>query len=95
MPSWDVSLNYVPIAYPEEDPAIIPMPPRQTEFWRVVNASADTIIDLKVKYDSNPQRLQVVSLDGVCAGSQDGERKGKLQTRRTSCSHRRGARSSS
>ena len=80
VPSWDVTLNYVPIAYPEEEPAVIPMAPSQTEFWRVVNASADTIIDLQVLFDGVAQPLQVVALDGVCASSQDGSRTGKLLT---------------
>ncbi|HKV54610.1 MAG TPA: multicopper oxidase domain-containing protein [Candidatus Binataceae bacterium] len=78
IPSWDVSLNYVPIAYPEETPAIIKMHPGEREFWRVVNASADTIIDLQLQYDGRPQFLKVVGLDGVPIGSQDGTRQGHL-----------------
>ncbi|HMD64550.1 MAG TPA: multicopper oxidase domain-containing protein [Stellaceae bacterium] len=80
IPSWDVSLNYVPIAYPGFTPAIIQMKPDQQEFWRVANASADTIIDLQVQYDGAPQTLQVVGLDGVPTGSQDGTRRAKLVT---------------
>jgi FtsP/CotA-like multicopper oxidase with cupredoxin domain len=48
------------------------------EFWRVVNASADTIIDLQLQYDGVAQLLQVVGLDGVPTGSQDGTRQGTL-----------------
>src|SRR5271155_2559009 len=47
VPSWDLSLNYVPISYPQHTPAVIKMSPGAQEFWRVVNASADTIIDLE------------------------------------------------
>jgi FtsP/CotA-like multicopper oxidase with cupredoxin domain len=80
VPSWDVSLNYVPILCPNFRPAIIQMKPGQQEFWRVANASADTIIDLQVLYDGVPQPLQVVGLDGVPTGSQDGSQQGKIVT---------------
>jgi FtsP/CotA-like multicopper oxidase with cupredoxin domain len=80
VPSWDVSLNYVPILYPSFTPAVIDMKFGQKEFWRVANASADTILDLQVKYDGVAQPLQVVALDGVPTGSQDGTRRGKLVT---------------
>jgi FtsP/CotA-like multicopper oxidase with cupredoxin domain len=43
----------------------------------VLNASADTIIDLQLQYDGSPQPLQVVALDGVPTGSQDGTSRGK------------------
>ena len=39
-----------------------------------------TIIDLQVQYDRVAQPLQVVALDGVPTGSQDGTRQGKLVT---------------
>jgi len=83
VPSWDASLNYVPIIYqpnqvPNYTPAVIRMRAGAHEFWRVVNASADTIIDLQLQYDGVPQTLQIVGLDGVPTGSQDGTRSGKL-----------------
>jgi FtsP/CotA-like multicopper oxidase with cupredoxin domain len=53
----------------------------EEEFWRVVNASADTIIDLQVQFDGVPQPLVLVGLDGVPTGSQDGTRRGKIVTR--------------
>jgi FtsP/CotA-like multicopper oxidase with cupredoxin domain len=81
VPSWDVSLNYVPILCPNFRPAIIQMKPGQQEFWRVANASADTIIDLQVLYDGLSQPLRVVGLDGVPTGSQDGSQRGKLVTK--------------
>ncbi len=79
-PAWDISLNYVPIDYPAYIPAVIKMKPGGQEFWRVANASADTILDLQVRYDGVPQPLQFVALDGVPTGSQDGTRRGKLVT---------------
>jgi FtsP/CotA-like multicopper oxidase with cupredoxin domain len=80
VPSWDLSLNYVPISYPQNTPAVIEMKPRGTEFWRVVNAAADTFIDLQLVYDGVAQPLQVVALDGVALNSQDGTRQGTLET---------------
>jgi FtsP/CotA-like multicopper oxidase with cupredoxin domain len=81
VPSWDVTLNYVPIPYPSFTPAIIKMAPGAREFWRVANASADSIMDLQVQYDGIAQPLQVVAFDGVPTGSQDGTRRGTIVTR--------------
>jgi FtsP/CotA-like multicopper oxidase with cupredoxin domain len=78
VPSWDLSLNYIPLSYPDYTPAVIQMKPGDKELWRVVNASADTITDLQVQYDGQPQTLEVVGLDGVPTGSQDGGRQGKV-----------------
>ncbi len=72
IPSWDVTINNVPIAYPAEIPAIIQMAPGELQLWRVSNSSADTILDLQVQYDDAPQTVQIVAFDGVPAGSQDG-----------------------
>ncbi len=76
VPSWDLTLNYVPIAYPGEVPAVLDVKPRHREFWRVVNASADTILDIGLKYDGVFQSLDVVGRDGVPVGSQDGAGQG-------------------
>jgi FtsP/CotA-like multicopper oxidase with cupredoxin domain len=81
-PAWDLSLNYIPVAYPGYTPAVIPMKPLQKQFWRVLNASADTIVDLQVQYDGVPQDLQVVAIDGVPTGSQDGTSEGKTLVRK-------------
>jgi FtsP/CotA-like multicopper oxidase with cupredoxin domain len=78
IPSWDLTLNYVPISYPALTPAVIRMQQGQQEFWRVVNASADTILDLQVLFDGTPQTLLLVGLDGVPVGSQDGTHQSKL-----------------
>jgi FtsP/CotA-like multicopper oxidase with cupredoxin domain len=80
IPSWDVSLNYVPVPSPAFTPAVIRLKPSERQFWRVVNASADTIIDLQLQYDGTPQPLEVVALDGVPTGSQDGTSRGKRIT---------------
>jgi FtsP/CotA-like multicopper oxidase with cupredoxin domain len=81
-PFWDVSLNYVPISYPKYVPSIIKMQPGAQEFWRVVNASADTVADLQLLYDGKPQKLQIVALDGVPTGSQDGKHQGTIITQK-------------
>jgi FtsP/CotA-like multicopper oxidase with cupredoxin domain len=81
-PFWDLSVNYVPVTYPKYIPTIIKMRTAQAEFWRVANASANSILDLQVKYDGRAQPLQIVALDGVPAGSQDGKRQGTIITRK-------------
>jgi FtsP/CotA-like multicopper oxidase with cupredoxin domain len=80
IPSWDLSLNYVPVPSPAFTPAVIAMKPSERQLWRVVNASADTIVDLQLQYDGTPQPLEVVALDGVPTGSQDGTSRGKRMT---------------
>lgn len=80
VPAWDVTLNYVPIAYPALTPAVIALPPGRREFWRFLNASADTIADVRLSYDGVAQPLEIVALDGVATGSQDGTRQGKTIT---------------
>lgn len=77
IPSWDLSLNYTPVPYPNFTPAVIQVKPSERQFWRVLNASADTIIDLQLQYDGTPQPLEVVALDGVPTGSQDGSERGR------------------
>jgi FtsP/CotA-like multicopper oxidase with cupredoxin domain len=78
VPAWDISLNYVPIPYPSYPPAVIQMQPKEKQFWRLLNSSADTILDVQLLYNGKPQKLKIVALDGVPTGSQDGTRKGKL-----------------
>jgi FtsP/CotA-like multicopper oxidase with cupredoxin domain len=83
IPAWDLSLNYVPIVFapgqtPTYTPSVINMRPGADEFWRVVNASADTTTDLQVQYDGVAQTLRLVGLDGVPTGSQDGTAQGTL-----------------
>jgi FtsP/CotA-like multicopper oxidase with cupredoxin domain len=80
VPSWDISLNYVPVSFPKYVPAVIKMQTGTQEFWRVVNASADTTLDLQLKYDGVVQPLEIVALDGVPTGSQDGRHQGTIIT---------------
>jgi FtsP/CotA-like multicopper oxidase with cupredoxin domain len=70
-PGKDISLNFVPILFPVYRPAEMDVLPDKREFWRVLNASADTYFDLQVRYGPtiqdviDPQPLVLVALDGV------------------------------
>src|SRR5437588_1344186 len=73
IPSEDLTLNNIPIADPQEIPAITQVPAGR-ELWRVSNSSGEDILDIQVQYNGVPQNLQIVALDGVPTGSQDGTR---------------------
>jgi FtsP/CotA-like multicopper oxidase with cupredoxin domain len=64
-PAKDLSINFVPVPYPDYPPAKIEMRPRQRQLWRVLNASAITYLNLAVLFDRAPQPLGLVALDGV------------------------------
>jgi FtsP/CotA-like multicopper oxidase with cupredoxin domain len=64
-PAKDLSINFVPVPYPDYPPASIPVKPNQRQLWRVLNASALTYLDLQILIDNRPQSLGVVSIDGV------------------------------
>jgi len=64
-PAKDLSLNFVPVPYPDYPPAVIRIKPSETQLWRVLNASAITYLNLQVLFDGAPQNLGVVALDGV------------------------------
>jgi FtsP/CotA-like multicopper oxidase with cupredoxin domain len=65
VPTWDISANFVPITYPAEQPARIEVEAGAQEFWRVVNAGADTIFNLQIVAQQVAQPLKVVAIDGV------------------------------
>jgi FtsP/CotA-like multicopper oxidase with cupredoxin domain len=64
-PAKDLSLNFVPVSFPEYRPAVISMRPSAQQLWRVLNASAITYVDLQVLFNDVAQGLGVVALDGV------------------------------
>jgi len=64
-PAKDLSLNFVPVPYPDYPPAIIRMKPGERQLWRVLNASAVTYLNLAVLFNRAPQMLGIVALDGV------------------------------
>ena len=71
IPAWDLSINYVPVTYPNYTPAVIQTNPGQQELWRVANTAADTILDLQYVVNGTPQAVQVVAIDGypIASGS--------------------------
>ena len=64
-PAKDLSINFVPVPYPDYPPASIQMKPQERQFWRVLNASAITYLNLAVLYKRVPQQLGIIALDGV------------------------------
>jgi len=64
-PAKDLSINYVPVPYPDYPPASIAMKPNERQLWRVVNAAGITYLNLALIVDHVPQRLGIVGIDGV------------------------------
>jgi FtsP/CotA-like multicopper oxidase with cupredoxin domain len=65
VPSWDLSVNFVPVIHPQNIPTIIQIGASEKQLWRVANASADTIYDLEILDKQIAQPLKVLALDGV------------------------------
>jgi FtsP/CotA-like multicopper oxidase with cupredoxin domain len=86
-PGKDISINFVPVVFPIYRPAEIQVKPLQREFWRVLNASADTYFDLQIRHGpiiqdiNNPQVIQLIALDGAAIGSENGSRTNLSSTR--------------
>jgi FtsP/CotA-like multicopper oxidase with cupredoxin domain len=68
-PAKDLSINYVPVPYPDYPPAVIRMRPGERQLWRVLNASAITYLDLQLLVQRAPQPLGLVAMDGVPLGA--------------------------
>ena len=64
-PAKDLSINYVPVPYPDYTPATIEMKPDEKQLWRVLNASAITYLNLEVLFQRAPQPLGLIAMDGV------------------------------
>jgi FtsP/CotA-like multicopper oxidase with cupredoxin domain len=64
-PAKDLSINFVPVPYPDYRPAVIEMKPEEQQLWRVVNASGITYLNLQVLFDHAPQKLGLIAMDGV------------------------------
>jgi FtsP/CotA-like multicopper oxidase with cupredoxin domain len=64
-PAKDLSINFVPVPYPDYPPAAIKMKPGERQLWRVLNASAITYLNLAVLLKRAPQKLGIVAMDGV------------------------------
>jgi FtsP/CotA-like multicopper oxidase with cupredoxin domain len=74
-PAKDLTLNFVPVSFPEYQPAAISMKPSARQLWRVLNASAITYLDLQVLFNDIAQSLGVVALDGVPVNQNDDDQK--------------------
>jgi len=77
-PSKNLSVNYVSVPYPNYPPAQLITKPGEKQLWRVLNASADTYLDLQVMYGSTPQNLAVIALDGIPIGFDDGTARDRI-----------------
>jgi FtsP/CotA-like multicopper oxidase with cupredoxin domain len=64
-PSKDLSVNFVPVPYPDYTPATLAMKPGQRQLWRVLNASAITYLNLALLFRNAPQPLGIVGIDGT------------------------------
>ncbi len=64
-PAKDLSINFVPVPYPDYPPAVIRLRPGERQLWRVLNASSVTYLDLALLFQRAPQQLGIVALDGV------------------------------
>lgn len=64
-PTKQLSINYIPVPYPDYPGVVIKMKPLERQLWRVLNASADTYINLVIEYGGKRQPVGLVSLDGV------------------------------
>jgi FtsP/CotA-like multicopper oxidase with cupredoxin domain len=86
IPFQDITVNNIPIdshqAVPGGPvtftPAVLHMEPGEKQFWRVTNSSSDTILDVQVQFDGVAQTIQLVGIDAVPVGSQDGTQPGNL-----------------
>ena len=73
----DLSVNYIPVGGPAFIPAVFEMKTGERQFWRIVNSAAVSILDLDLTYDGVDQPMEIVGLDGVPLGSQNGSGKAK------------------
>jgi len=77
-PGKDLSVNFVPVPYPDYTQAIIEMKPRERQLWRVLNASADTYLDLRLLFNGSAQFMGIIGLDGMPIGFEDGRPRDKV-----------------
>jgi FtsP/CotA-like multicopper oxidase with cupredoxin domain len=64
-PAQDLSVNFVPVPYPDYRPATITMKPGERQLWRVLNASAITYLNLQLLFRGEAQAVEIVAIDGV------------------------------
>ena len=68
-PAKDLSVNFVPIPYPDYPTATVAMKPDERQLWRVLNASSVTYLNIATLYKRGPRFranwIGVVAIDGV------------------------------
>jgi FtsP/CotA-like multicopper oxidase with cupredoxin domain len=64
LPAKDLSINFIPVPYPEYPVAAIKTRPLTRELWRVLNASADTYVNLGVLFNGEWQASGLVAVHG-------------------------------
>lgn len=64
-PAKDLSVNFVPVPYPDYPPATLPIRPGEKQLWRILNACAVTYLNLALLFGHQPEPLGIVALDGV------------------------------
>ena len=79
-PALDVSVNYAPVTYPSYVPVVVQTAAGASEFWRVLNASSNTLLQLQYLVNGVAQPVQVVALDGVPVGQGTGPIQAVTQT---------------
>ena len=60
-----LTINFQPSLAPRTAAPTISMQPGEKQFWRVLNASTQAFLALQLWYVTKPQRLEIISLDGV------------------------------
>src|SRR5262249_23031580 len=64
-PAKDLSINFVPVPYPDYPPATIRMRPGERQLWRIVNAASATYLNLAVISGRTGQKVGLVAIGGV------------------------------
>jgi FtsP/CotA-like multicopper oxidase with cupredoxin domain len=68
-PSKDLSINYVPVPYPDYPSAQITMKPGERQLWRVLNASSVTYLNLSSMFQHGAkfqaQHIGLAAVDGI------------------------------
>jgi FtsP/CotA-like multicopper oxidase with cupredoxin domain len=64
-PAKDLSVNFVSSTFPDYQGGISPMTPAERQYWRVVNASSITYLNLQLLVGGKPQMFGIVGVDGA------------------------------
>jgi FtsP/CotA-like multicopper oxidase with cupredoxin domain len=61
---YQLTINYQVSDFPITGAPVITMKPGERQFWRVVNATLQDFLPLQVLFNGNPEKLEVIALDG-------------------------------